>query len=139
MDGLGHELAHGGVKRLSARRHRQGVDLLRDKRPHAAPRLDQPLALEDLVNLGDRERVDLQVGGELAHRGQLLTRLHLPAGNALLQLVEQLEIKGHPAGGMERDEHDVVLYMCNTLRQEKYVGKFRSRPAEPLAKYAGVA
>ena len=56
--------------------------LARDERAHAAPPLDQPLAVQLAVGLEHRVRVDRQAADDVLHRRQLISGPRIPSRTA---------------------------------------------------------
>ena len=77
----------------------------RDERPAPLARDDEPVALEQAIGLGDRVRIDREIGDHLAHRRQLVTDVDRPEPERLLHLLDDLEV-GCDAGGRVEVELD---------------------------------
>ena len=108
MDRLGDELVHGGANLLAAGVHLQDGRPWGDIGADPAPRLDEAVALEELVDLGCGERVYVKLGGKVADRGKQGAVLKLPGKDALADLLLELDVEGDSAVGVE-EEHGVLL------------------------------
>jgi len=99
---FGDELVDGWADLPAARLDPERGSLMADIRAQPAPGLDETFALEYLVDLGDRERIDPELRGKIAHGGELCAVPELPRENALLELLLQLHVERNAAGGVEK-------------------------------------
>ena len=108
VEGLDDELLDGGADLLAAGVHSQGGCLMGDETADAAAGLDEAVAFEVLVDLYDRERIDVEIGGELADGGERCAIGELAGEDALLNLLLELQVERDAAAGVE-EEHGVVV------------------------------
>ena len=106
---LGDELVHGRAYMLAAGVHLEDRRPGGDKGSYPAPRLDEAVPLEELVDLGRGERVYVELGGEVANGGKRSPMLKLPRQYALPDLLLELNVEGDSAVGVE-EEHGVLLF-----------------------------
>ena len=109
MHGLGHELLQRRANLAAAGIDPQCGRLMRDVGAKTAFRFDEAFPLQNLIDLGDRERIDSQLSGEVAHRGKLLSMEELARENALLNLHLQLHVEWDSAVGVQ-EIHGVLLH-----------------------------
>lgn len=111
---LADDLGNGGGDEFLLLRLAEAVTVSGDESALAAPELDKAVAFEELVGLGDGQRVDVEFGGEVAHGGELLTVGELAGGDALLELPHHLPVDRLAALRVEVQEHEVVYYNNRT-------------------------
>jgi hypothetical protein len=63
------------------------------------------LPIELAVGADDGVRVDREVDGQLADRGELIARLQVPPGDAELHLLDDLPVEGDAALGIDPKTH----------------------------------
>ena len=85
---------------------------LGDEHPAPGTIGEQALALELGVGPGDRVGIDHQIARKLAHRGQLLVRLQVAAGDRLAHLLHQLLVDRQPARTVDFILHGTTLINC---------------------------
>jgi hypothetical protein len=108
VERLDDKLLDGRAELAAAGIHAQGGCLMGDEGADAAPGLDETLALEVLVYLHYRERIDVKIRRELADGRERGAVGKLAGENALLNLLLELQVERDAAVGVE-DEHGVVL------------------------------
>jgi hypothetical protein len=108
MQGFGDELVEGGTDLAAACFDLEGRRLMGNIGAETAPRFDETLPFENLVDLGNGEGIDAQFRGEVAHGRELFTVEKLAREDALLELLLQLHVERDAAGGVEK-VHGVIL------------------------------
>jgi len=88
---------------------------MRDEGADPASGFDKAFLFQNLVNLGDGQRIDMQFRGELAHGGELSLICKLARENTLLKLLLQLQVEGNAAVGVELEHGVLVNYSTVTL------------------------
>ncbi len=107
VEGLGDELLDGRIDLPAPGFELEHGALVRDEAAEAVPGLDEAVPLEQLVDLRDGERVDAELGGEVAHGGKLGAAGELPGEDALLQLLLELDVERDPAVRVEEIRADI--------------------------------
>jgi hypothetical protein len=107
MKGFGDELFDGGINLAATGLYFESGRLMGDVGALAAPGFDEAVPFEDLVDLGDGEGVDAELGREVADRRQLGTLRKLSREDAVLELLLQLHVEGDAAVGV-KEKHGVV-------------------------------
>jgi hypothetical protein len=79
-----------------------------DEAADAPAGFDEPLALEVLVHLHDREGIDMEIGGEFADGRERRAIGDLAGENPLLKLLLELQVKRDAAVWVE-EKHGVVV------------------------------
>ena len=75
-----------------------------DAHPLPALELDDAVALQERIGLGDGHGIDFQLQGHLADRGQEIAGADAAAGHVAADLVHELPIDRHPGGGKDLKE-----------------------------------
>jgi hypothetical protein len=109
FNGVGNQLAFFGLG--------AGGMAVQDEGAQAPAGFHQSLAFEPLIDLGDSEEVDLEIGREIADGGHLLIRGQLARDDALAQLLEELAVDGPAAVRIEMQEHSVLQHYYTKARK----------------------
>jgi len=107
VKGFHDELLHGWADLQAARVNSKANRLMANVSSDAALCFDETLPFKNLVDLADREEIDVELGGKLADRRELRPVLQLPGEDTLLELMLQLHIEGNAAVGIQ-EKHGVV-------------------------------
>src|SRR5438034_1125072 len=99
-----------------ARRSRLRLSLCADERPHAAPRFEDPGALELAIHPRDGVGVDLQLHGELPHGRQLVAGVEAAGGDGGAEPAFELGVNRRRVAGVYGDDPHLHAYTSSLVQ-----------------------
>ena len=87
------------------------------ERAEAAAELDEAFVAELLVGAQDGVEVDVEACGDVARGGEAVARGERPCGDGGAQLCGELLEERLGRGGVDREEHTLIVVVCIQLEQ----------------------